>query len=850
MLPDIVTHEVQHVRDVAYGDPDGPRREGGPGDRIFTAVDAESLGGEGRGAGEGDEVVAGDDEVRARDVESDVAIEVVNGRPGEVAARLDIAQPAAAHEVLAQREVVVAIEPMRHVGGVEDRVHMILQMGVEAAPDGRHGIDNTAKVLVADEGGAACGPVEGEVHVPQKIDHLLIRRTLVGHEIVVVPEGVHVAHPEEAHQRVGAHPLIPVRGEARLRFERRVSQAPAFGKGDQPAVVVLIAMVLENEGVAVSFLVVADVGNIQPLHVVGCRQLVAIGIGIHEVVDQLELKQRSIASILKGRLHELVFIAGREDGLAGLRAPRSDDAAEVGLGHGHTSPERHVPEQNLLTLRASAVRTIDQHHWMHTAEKVIRLEHQMESNPRCIVAPVLAALEMHRRVVVGAALVEDHGARQQVVAHHVGVGMEERRVGGREDDADVVGEGEIRLAVGDRVEGTRGRPGGGKCRNRTQAIHRAHVELHDGGGSKGRDGSAVEAARLQGHGRAGPRAAIGRPPDFAVGDALSILRRHAHGDGTGRRRNDRRVLELGEGRSDVGRVGGVPRAGGSVKRGRGQRSRTRDAIEEEAGVHQVVPRDVPGPEGDFVKGAVQDRAPGGKRRLDVIVHVLLRSGRHEAQDVIAGVIRIKNNAAADVIAKGAPPGQAVLEVAIGDHLNGTTGRRLDHAEVINPCLAIAQHSEDEIPPGGILTRRGAGRRNHAIAVGLPGSFARLGAGSPGFGLAVVGIRVAQFETGAAAIRIRGPASAVEVVDLIGGIAAGVAQDDFIPAPPQLPAEVPHDGDGRIEGPQIRRVLRHDEVAAGRNGLAEEAIADAAAEFPVGEIHRVGALVVKLQPGFQ
>jgi hypothetical protein len=67
-----------------------------------------------------------------------------------------------------------------------------------------------------------------------------------------------------------------------------------------------------------------------------------------------------------------------------------------------------------------------------------------------------------------------------------------------------------------------------------------------------------------------------------------------------------------------------------------------EAIEVKARVQQMISRQPARAERDFVLAASGDGFAGEQCRLNVIVHVLLRAGRDEAQDVIAGIRRIKS----------------------------------------------------------------------------------------------------------------------------------------------------------------------------------------------------------------
>ena len=92
---------------------------------------------------------------------------------------------------------------------------------------------------------------------------------------------------------------------------------------------------------------------------------------------------------------------------------------------------------------------------MGAAEELVRLEAEVEAVAIVLIPAVGAGFEARTDVVVDPAFVFDHGDREAVVAHAVGIEEEEFAVGLGHDDAQVVTQtGGVFEAIFDFIEGT------------------------------------------------------------------------------------------------------------------------------------------------------------------------------------------------------------------------------------------------------------------------------------------------------------------------------------------------------------------------------------------------------------
>ena len=536
---------------------------------------------------------------------------------------------------------------------------------------------------------------------------------------MIIAEGIAVTDAAERKQRKGAQPFVNVHDLPRPEFEGRAArEAESLGEGYQPAVIIGLAVVLQDEVITVELLVVPQVRNVHTHDIIRAGELVAELVGGQGVVGQLELPFDALTAVGVGGLDEFVFVAGRQDGRAGMAAERGDDAAQVRLGAGNIArAEQHVADDNLLLFvggRIARAGTVDDHDRVDASEEVVGLELKVKAHPCVAVAPALAAFEAHPHVVVGTLLVIDDCARQVLVAHHVGEGVKQGTVGGRENDPHVVGEGKVGLAVRHHVEragsGARGRIG----RGRAQAVRGPDIELNNRPRRVAGDSSGIETAALEGHTGVNESAAVGGPPDLAGTYPVRVLCRHGNRDRFSGLRDDRAMLKSAEGRPQIGRIARVSRAGRPIERGNRQRCGLRHPVEVEPGVEQVVSCQPFGAKGNLVGLAINNAPSVGNGRLDVVVHVLLRPVGDDVQDMICRIVRVEFQTAEPVVAQQPPATQTRLEIAVGNQFDGAVGWRLHDTDVVDQAFAVAQKAQDKVLP---LFRSNPGLGDGAVAVG-------------------------------------------------------------------------------------------------------------------------------------
>jgi hypothetical protein len=159
---------------------------------------------------------------------------------------------------------------------------------------------------------------------------------------MVAAKGIHIADATQRHQCIGAQPLIHIHGRAGLRVQRGAIEAPSLGEVDQRGIVIRVAMVLDDEIVAVGFRVVPEIHDVHPLDQIGRREFVAGGIRRGWVVGQFEFEQSALTAIREGRANEGVFEPRGKDRHAVLRTLRRHHLAKVGIHAGHSGMGHHV----------------------------------------------------------------------------------------------------------------------------------------------------------------------------------------------------------------------------------------------------------------------------------------------------------------------------------------------------------------------------------------------------------------------------------------------------------------------------------------------------------------------------
>ena len=307
------------------------------------------------------------------------------------------------------------------------------------------------------------------------------------------------------------------------------------------------------------------------------------------------------------------------------------------------------------------------------------------------------------------------------------------------------------------------------------------------------------------------------------------------------RGHGRLVPQVGVSRTEIGHVSRVLCAGRAVKCRRIQQRCAGEAIEIEPRVELARAADPFCAKGNRIFAAVHYVAVVDEGGLTVVAHVLRAAGGDEAQHFVAGLIGIADDLAM-VIADDAPFVRAGVERAVLDQLHRRCARRFDDADVVEQDFALVEQAHYKFVPLSVGPDR-ARRRDAAIGIRVPRGAAALVAGGPRLARGIVSPRVTQFDARAASVGGFGPASVVEIVDYIRRVIGSVLQYNALARVGKLIRERPDDRDARKIHEQRRRILGHDEIAAGRNdSVRREAEVDAFVEPPAGEVHCiVGAI---------
>src|SRR4051794_17642804 len=109
----------------------------------------------------------------------------------------------------------------------------------------------------------------------------------------------------------------------------------------------------------------------------------------------------------------------------------------------------------------------------------------------------------------------------------------------------------------------------------------------------------------------------------------------------------------------------------------------------------------------------------------MIVHVLRCSIRNQAQDVIAGMVRVRNNGSIALCAQESPGGSAVFERSVLEQFFGRSGGIFKDAKIVEQDLARVEQPKDKLIPARWSIIR---RRDRAVTIALP--FAGLKTGGP------------------------------------------------------------------------------------------------------------------------
>ena len=121
------------------------------------------------------------------------------------------------------------------------------------------------------------------------------------------------------------------------------------------------------------------------------------------------------------------------------------------------------------------------------------------------------------------------------------------------------------------------------------------------------------------------------------------------------------MLKEGECRTDVCDVTGIDRARRAIQLRHWQRRGSRRPVEVEPRVQQTIAGDPARAKRNLVERSIVHGLAASQRRLDVIVHVLLRATGDDMQNVVASVVRIGFDRAALMVPEHPPARQTILK---------------------------------------------------------------------------------------------------------------------------------------------------------------------------------------------
>ena len=395
------------------------------------------------------------------------------------------------------------VGPVSHVRGVVGGADDVEEVFVIAAAAGRVGDELLEVRVLGDRFGG--GAEEGKIRVPDEEEGLLVRRPRVEHEVVLgVVAAVVVAGITEGGKRVGAEPLVHVEGGGGGGIEGRPrGQADRFERLHETGIIIHVPVVLDDEVEAIGLLVVAQVAQRHARDAAFLRQLQplrAAGGGGARIVKQFVLEHGPVAAVLVLGIEKDIAVAGHlQHGRPGVIVAGRDHPDEVIVHAGQPAGAiDEVLDDDFVLAKggagAPAPGPIHAQRGVDAAEKLVRAEVEEEAEAIRVRAPVLAALEADAHVVIDLVLIPDHRRAETGIAHEVGRLKEKVAVRRGHDDAQVVGQAELRAAVVHLVErarvGAAGRNGG----HRPERIGGLHVEVHHGAGGGAGNGS-VEALK-------------------------------------------------------------------------------------------------------------------------------------------------------------------------------------------------------------------------------------------------------------------------------------------------------------------------------------------------------------------
>ena len=729
-----------------------------------------------------------------------------------------------------------------------------------AVPRGVGG-EHLAEVVVADDGDVESLTVE--VVIPRQKEHAPVAALV---ELEVVPcaaaAGVVVADAGEAERGERAQPLVHIHGVGQVRCVGRAGLIEDVPQVHDARVVVVVAVVADEEIPAAAFLHGAGGGDVDGVDVVGLGNFETLRRAAfrgRRVVDEFVFEGGEVRAVGPLAIEiAVVELRHRERAAAGVAAARGDEIDHVIVHRRNAAGAIEEVPVPLLALavaaagRAAAVAAAVEVHGEHfAAERLHGIELRDEAEAHIGEASALAALQPEARVVEDFALFINDRRRQRVVAHYVGGEVQEVCVRLRHQHTNAMPwpgrDGAVIPANERAVRGI-----ARDCAGRVRGFD---VELDERAGELPGQRGFVESAASR-HGESGE---CGRHRLRAV----AVFNNHAaRAVGVGNadaqraalicRRHHRRLREAGDRRAEVRHGAAVRCAGRAGVFGNRQQPGAAEAIEVEPRIEPRAAADPAGAEAEAVVDPGVERVECRavlERGLAMVVHVLRRTRGNDAQHFVAGAGGIVLHDAAcvaAVIAEQAPgAGIAGSERTILNPLRAAAG----DAHVIHEHLAGVEQAENELVVLRRIVRARVGRAESAPGERLPRALGGFIARGPAFRRAVVGICIAQFQTAAAAVRRRGPATAGLVMHGVGGVVVRVFEHHRVALVGKraAPRSVNDSRQRRILRREHHMVFGDHEIAARTDALRREIEAHPAAQFPSCKAHRAAAAIIKLHP---
>ena len=430
-------------------------------------------------------------------------------------------------------------------------------------------------------------------------------------------------------------------------------------------------MVFNQEKPAIGFLIGAPVLNIRPHHLIGLWQFRALRIAVccaERIIDQLELELLAFAAVGILCVEKFVAVLGRQEkARAGVLSQGSEEADQVVIHPGQAAGVVDRVFQDDFVLATASARVtagpVNRDGIVHAAERVIGMKFDGEADARGNIPAAFARLQMDPHVVENLLFVVHDCRAHPAIAHDVGPRVQERRVGPRHDQPNVVEVARNRLAIIDLVESARIATSRRERGLRPQQVGCFDVELDHRRRGKSGNCRLEPAVGGRRHRSIAPGCGVGGPPQQAGGHAVRIVHGDRDGHGLVGCRDNRTMLELAESGADVGFEAGIARAGRPSQVWNLERCDAGQAVEVEPRVNLVRAGQPFGAKRDFVFASVHDCRAIGQRRFGVVVHVFGGADGNQVQDMVGGIVRVNHDFAA-MIADDSPGGRAVFKQTV------------------------------------------------------------------------------------------------------------------------------------------------------------------------------------------